>query len=78
MDWKDGEKNMQRTLDMYGAPVPAFNVQGIDTVRTHCGGCLSLIIMLTASCENDFTFYYFLYFNIVSKYKGKLAMLTNI
>ena len=40
-----GLPKMLLTLDMFGAPLPAFNMQGEDTVRTHCGGCISLAIM---------------------------------
>lgn len=37
--------SMLLTLDMFGAGIPAFNVMGKDQVRTHCGGCLSLVIL---------------------------------
>ena len=33
------------TLDMFGAPLPTFNLKGEEKVRTHCGGCTSLIII---------------------------------
>ena len=36
---------MLLTLDMFGTPLPSFNIQGEDQVRTHCGGCVSLLIM---------------------------------
>ena len=36
---------MLHTLDMFSEPLPAFNIEGHREVRTHCGGCVSLIIM---------------------------------
>ena len=40
--------NMLLTLDMFGSPLPSFNIKGEDTVRTHFGGCVSFIIMFVA------------------------------
>ena len=40
-----GMPGMLKTLDLFGAQVPAFNVRGRNTVSTHCGGCMSLAIM---------------------------------
>ena len=40
-----GLPRMLLTLDMFGSPLPAFNVRGEQSVRTHCGGCVSLLIM---------------------------------
>ena len=40
-----GPPEMLKTLDMFGAPLPAFNVRGENAIRTHCGGCVSLLIM---------------------------------
>ena len=39
---------MLLTLDQFGAPLPGFNVHGEDSVRTYCGGLVSLLIMLLA------------------------------
>ena len=33
-------------LDSYAQPLPTFNIGGASEVRTHCGGCISLIILL--------------------------------
>ena len=35
-----------KRLDLFGAPLPTFNVKGDTEVRTPTGGCLSLIISL--------------------------------
>ena len=37
---------MLLTLDMYKEPLPSFNIDGLTHVRTHCGGLVSLIIIL--------------------------------
>ena len=37
--------NMLLTLDMFGAPLPAFNLNGKEKVRTYGGGCMSLSII---------------------------------
>ena len=36
---------MLLTLDMFSAPLPVFNLKGRESVRTYCGGCVSLVIM---------------------------------
>ena len=36
------------TMDMFGEPLPSFNIKGQSDVRTHCGGCLSMLIIITA------------------------------
>ena len=36
---------MLLTLDMFSEPLPGFNVRGERSVRTHIGGCISLIII---------------------------------
>ena len=43
-----GFPKMLLTLDQFGAPLPGFNVKGEDSVRTYCGGLVSLLIMLLA------------------------------
>jgi hypothetical protein len=40
-----GLPKMLLTVDMFGSPLPGFNAGGDESVRTHSGGCLSLIIM---------------------------------
>ena len=35
---------MLLTVDMFGAPVPTFKIQGEEKVRTHFGGLISLLI----------------------------------
>ena len=40
-----GLPKMLLTLDMFGAQLPTFNLKGEEKVRTHCGGCTSLIII---------------------------------
>ena len=37
------------TIDMFGEPLPTFNIKGQSDVRTHCGGCLSTLVILTAT-----------------------------
>ena len=36
---------MLLTLDMFGAPLPSFNLKGKEKVRTYGGGCMSLSII---------------------------------
>ena len=33
---------------MFSKPLPMFNIKGQSSVRTHCGGCLSILIIITA------------------------------
>ena len=40
-----GLPKMLLTLDMFSEPLPGFNMRGQKSVRTHAGGCLSLLIM---------------------------------
>ena len=43
-----GPPTMLKTIDMFGAPLPGFNLGGEDTIKTYCGGLLSsFIIMIT-------------------------------
>lgn len=42
---KIGLPKMLITMDMFGEPLPTFNIKGESDVRTHCGGCLSIIII---------------------------------
>ena len=35
-------------MDMFSEPLPMFNIKGQSDVRTHCGGCLSVAIIITA------------------------------
>lgn len=37
---------MLLTLDMYKTPLPSFNLDGSTHIRTHCGGLVSLVIIL--------------------------------
>ena len=42
--------NFLRSLDLFGSPIPAFNIKGDETVHTIIGGFLSaFIICLTLS-----------------------------
>ena len=34
-----------KNLDIFGAPIPAFNLRGRDKVKTSCGAIISIIIM---------------------------------
>ena len=43
-----GLPKMLLTMDMFGEPLPTFNIKGQSDVRTHCGGCLSILVILTA------------------------------
>ena len=43
-----GLPKMLLTMDMFGEPLPSFNIKGQSDVRTHCGGCLSMLIIITA------------------------------
>ena len=36
---------MLLSLDLFKEPMPAFNIAGNQHVRTHCGGCVSLVMM---------------------------------
>ena len=36
-----------QTMDMFGEPLPTFNIKGKSEVRTHCGGCLSMALIFT-------------------------------
>ena len=36
---------MLLTMDMFGEPLPTFNIKGESDVRTHCGGCISITII---------------------------------
>ena len=36
--------NLLRSFDMFGLPIPAFNIKGQDTVQTKAGGFLSAIV----------------------------------
>ena len=40
-----GLPKMLLTIDMFRAPLPVFRLQGRESVRTHCGGCMTLLIM---------------------------------
>ena len=40
-----GLPRMLLTLDMFSEPLPAFNIDGSGSVRTYCGGCVSLLMM---------------------------------
>ena len=42
-----GLPKMLLTLDMFGEPLPMFNIKGKSDVRTHCGGCLSIAIIFS-------------------------------
>ena len=37
---------MLQNVDMFGAPLPSFNLQGADAVKTNIGGCITLLIMI--------------------------------
>ena len=37
--------NLLRSLDMFGAPLPAFNIRGEEIVKTLPGGCLSVVML---------------------------------
>jgi len=39
---------MLLTMDMFGAPLPTFNVRGEESVRTYTGGFVSIIIIYVA------------------------------
>ena len=34
-----------KVFDFYGAPLPSFNIKGEDSIKSNCGGCVSLVIM---------------------------------
>ena len=36
-------------LDMYGAPIPSFNMRGESAVQTHAGGFISLVIFFVTT-----------------------------
>jgi len=36
-----------KNMDMFGKPLPSFNLQGNEDVKTHCGGLVSLALMFT-------------------------------
>ena len=36
---------MLLTADMFAKPIPTFNINGETEVRTHLGGCISLLVM---------------------------------
>ena len=38
--------NILRHLDRFGEPVPAFNIKGINQVKTAFGGIMTTMIML--------------------------------
>ena len=42
-----GYPGMLLTIDMFGEPLPNFNIKGKSEVRTHCGGCLSMVLIFT-------------------------------
>ena len=37
-----------RNIDIFGEPVPSFNIDGKTTVKTAIGACISLVIMMLA------------------------------
>ena len=43
-----GLPKMLLIMDMFSEPLPTFNIKGQSDVRTHCGGCLSMLIIITA------------------------------
>ena len=43
-----GLPKMLLTMDMFSEPLPMFNIRGQSDVRTHCGGCFSILIIFTA------------------------------
>ena len=34
-----------RKVDIFGAPLPSFNLNGAEAVKTNIGGCISLLII---------------------------------
>ena len=36
---------MLHNADIFGAPLPSFNLQGAYAVKTNAGGCVTLVIM---------------------------------
>lgn len=36
---------MLQNVDIFGAPLPSFNLQGASAVKTNAGGCFTLVIM---------------------------------
>ena len=36
---------MLLSVDIFGAPIPTFNLKGEQHVRTYCGSCVSLMII---------------------------------
>ena len=36
---------MLQNVDIFGAPLPSFNLQGAYAVKTNAGGCVTLVIM---------------------------------
>ena len=43
-----GLPKMLLTMDMFSEPLHTFNIKGQSDVRTHSGGCLSMLIIITA------------------------------
>ena len=37
--------NILRSFDMFGLPIPAFNIKGQDKIKTKVGGLLSALVM---------------------------------
>ena len=35
-----------KSVDMFGAPVPNFNMRGRAEVKTSCGACISMVIFI--------------------------------
>ena len=35
-----------RNIDIFGKPVPSFNLDGKDTIKTTIGACMTLIIVI--------------------------------
>ena len=35
-----------RNIDIFGKPVPSFNLDGKDTIKTTIGACMTLMILI--------------------------------
>lgn len=42
-----GMPRILKELDMFGGPLPTFNIRGKSIVQTHAGGLVSLAILIT-------------------------------
>ena len=38
-------RRILKEIDIFGAPVPGFNLNGKQSINTHTGGCISIIII---------------------------------